>query len=77
MASALTSHGRARGRTPGGALQQTRRAKDCRYPELLASQRCRPVELGFEIDGRWSGGEGTECDCLRVAEHRLARACSG
>ena len=47
--------GRQCATTDGAALEQTRRWKELRYPELTGEQgRARLVVLACEIGGRWS-----------------------
>ena len=70
VVSALTGSGEARGRGPGVALQQARRAKERKYSELGDAARCRLVVLGFEVAGRWSE-EGVEFVRL-LARHKAA-----
>ena len=72
VVSALTGRGEARGRAPGVALQQARRAKERAYPELLEAGRCRLVVLGFEVAGRWSE---EAVDFVRLLSQAKARAC--
>ena len=54
VVSALTGQGAARGRSEGHALKEARKVKERRYHELVESQRCRLLVMGFEVAGRWS-----------------------
>ena len=43
-----------RAKKNGAALEDARRRKERKYPELLSSRRCELVVAGMEVGGRWS-----------------------
>ena len=59
LVSPLTRKGEPRPRAlneDGAALQDARKRKERRYPELLEGNRCRLVVTAMKIEERWSKG---------------------
>ena len=54
VVSAMTGTGQARSDKPGQALQDAKRRKEIKYPELVKNNRCHLLVMGFEVAGRWS-----------------------